>query len=112
MSFRSLLNQTVTIKRASYATGADGRQARTWAVLYRRVKCRFEALHSKETVIAYDKATTFANYFVHLEYLSGIKEGDRLYMDNGRTFDVKLVMNFDEANDIMKLAVMEVDRNA
>lgn len=111
MSFRSLLNNVVTIKRPTYTVGSDGRQTVTYAVLYRRVKCRFEALQGKETIISYDKKSVFANYFVHLEYLSGIKEGDRLYTDRGREFEVKLALNWDEANKLGKLAVLELGRN-
>lgn len=110
MSFESLLNNSVTIKTPSYTTDAmGGKSATTWTTLHRRVKCRFNTLGSKEQLIAYDKPNVFADYVVYLKYLSDIHEGDRIYLST-REFEIKLIQDWDEKNDMMKLAVLELGR--
>jgi len=45
-------------------------------------------------------------------YLSAVKEGDRLIKtDDSREFEVKLIQDWDEDRNYMKLAVLEVGRN-
>ena len=109
MSFRSLLDQTVDIKRKVQAADGQGGYTSTWSVIHKRVPCRFQALTSKEAMLTYDKAAVFANYFVHMEHLSDVAEGDRLYL-GARAFDVKLVQDWAEAGKHLKLAVLEIGR--
>ncbi len=118
MSFPSILNargggKTITIKRTSRTADGYGGYTTAETILYRRVKCRFNALGSEETTLTYNKQTVFANMYCFLEYRSGIKENDRLYLEDGsnRDFIVKLIMNWDEANNYLKLAVLEETRS-
>ena len=84
----------------------------TWAAIYFNITCRFNALPKREEIIAYNKTTVFANQYVYLMYLSAIKEGDRLIKtDDSREFEVKLIQDWDEDRNYMKLAVLEVGRN-
>jgi SPP1 family predicted phage head-tail adaptor len=110
MSLRLMFNNEISIKRPTYTTGEGGRQTVTWATIYRRIKCRFNALANKETIITYDKKTWFANFYIYLEYLSGIKEGDRVYTTDGGEYEIKLVQDWDKAKNYMKLAVAEIGR--
>jgi len=112
MSFRALLDPTCTIKREDISTVDEigGYSDTTYTVLYRRVPCRFETLTKKLEIIAYNKEAVFPDYYVYMEYWSGIKEGDILEKD-GRTFEIKLVENWSEAGKYMKLAVVELGRD-
>jgi SPP1 family predicted phage head-tail adaptor len=107
MSFRNLLNQSVTIQRRTDTTDDQGGYTNTWATLLRRVKCRFNALSSNEMAILYDKQKIIADFKVYLEYQSTIKEGDRILFGT-RTFDIKLVNDWDEVNKYQRLYVAEV----
>jgi head-tail adaptor len=109
MSFASLLNSTVNIQRETQTADGQGGYTSAWTVLHYRIKCRFQALGSKEAMLTYDKATVFANYFVFMEHLSDIAEGDRLYLGT-RAFDVKLIQDWDEVSKYLKLAVLEIGR--
>lgn len=109
MSFKSLLNSTVNIQRKTQAADGQGGYNPTWAVVHYRVKCRFQALTSKEAILTYDKAIVFANYYVHMEHISDIAEGDRLYLGT-RIFEVKLVQDYAEISKYLKLAVLEIGR--
>jgi SPP1 family predicted phage head-tail adaptor len=109
MSFRSLLNSKVNIKRKTQAADGQGGYTTTWAVVHYRVKCRFQALTSKEAMLSYDKAAVFANYYVHMEHISDVAEGDRLYLGT-RAFEVKMVIDYAEVGKYLKLAVLEIGR--
>jgi SPP1 family predicted phage head-tail adaptor len=109
MSYRSLLNSTIDIKRQTKVADGQGGYTSTWAVVHRNVPCRFNALASRETTLAYDKQKVFANYYVYLEHLGDVKEGDRIYLGT-RAFVVKLIVDWDELSDQMKLAVLEIAR--
>jgi len=109
MSFASLLNQTVDIKRRVQTADGQGGYTTAWSVIHRRVPCRFQALTSKEAMLIYDKAAVFANYYVHMEHLSDIAEEDRLYL-GARAFDIKLVQDYAEVGKYLKLAVLEIGR--
>ena len=108
MSYRALLDKTVTVKRETLTSDSQGGYTRTWTVVYRRVPCRFQSLLTRETTLAYDKQTTFANYLVYFEYLD-IQEGDRIFLDS-RQFTVKLIKDWDEQKNMMTVAAVEVDR--
>lgn len=109
MSFRSLLNNKVNIKRKTQVADGQGGYTTTWAVVHYRVKCRFQALTSKEAMLSYDKAAVFANYYVHMEHITDIAEGDRLYL-GVRIFEVKMVIDYAEVGKYLKLAVLEIGR--
>lgn len=109
MSFRSMLNSTVDIKRKTQTADGQGGYTTAWAVIHKRVPCRFQALASKEAILTYDKAAVFANYYIHMEHLSDIAEGDRVFLGT-RTFDVKMVVDYAEVGKYLKLAVIEIAR--
>lgn len=91
----------------------QGGYTRTWAILHRRLLCRFNAMKDNEIQILWDKQSVQANYAVYLKYVSGIKENYRLVkLDDSREFEVKLTMNWDEDNSMLKLACLEVARLA
>jgi hypothetical protein len=109
MSRDNLYNRTVNITRAVYtADELGGNSSKSYALVRSNVPCRFNSLFTKEMLWDYDKKTVFANYKVYLEYLDGLKEGDRLVLDDGSVYDVKLIIQWDMAKTYMELAVMEV----
>lgn len=108
MSYRSLLDKTATIKRETLTTDSQGGYTRSWATIYRRVPCRFQSLLDRDSTLAYDKETTFAQYYIYFEYID-IQEGDSIYLDS-RQFLVKLIKDFDEKHNMMTVAAVEVDR--
>ena len=118
MSIRSMLKTGK--QNATYCNILDmtdisddqGGYTSTDAVVYYDVLCRFNTLQTKESIIAYDKASTLADSLVFLEYLSGLKEGQRLKkLDDDREFTIKLIMDWDEDQNYMKLAVQEIERS-
>lgn len=110
MSIAALLNKMVDIKRSTpNPDGQGGSGNLTWATIYRRIPCRFNALTTNELAFIYDKQMVTANYVVYLEP-ADIRENDRLYLGS-RIFDVKLIMNWDESDKYMKIAVLEANRN-
>lgn len=108
MSYRALLDKTATITRETLTSDNQGGSTRTWTTVYRRIPCRFQSLLSRESTLAYDKETVFANYVIYFEAL-GIQEGDRIGLDS-RTFTVKLIKDWDEKRNMMTVAAVEVDR--
>lgn len=111
MSFRSLLDSTCDIKERSTTTDSmGGGGSPTWATLYRRVPCRFETLTKDLQIQAYNKKTVYPDYYVYMEYHSGIKEGMRLFKGS-REFEIKLVEDWSEQGKKMKLAVTEETRS-
>jgi head-tail adaptor len=109
MSFKSLLNTTVDIYRKTQTADGQGGYTAAWSTIHTSKKCRFQALTSKEAVLTYDKTIVFANYFVYMEHLINLAEGDRVYLGS-RTFDVKLIEDWDEVGKYLKLAVLEIGR--
>lgn len=108
MSYRSLLDKTCTIKRASAtADGLKGEGVVTWTTLKLRWPCRVQSLASNKVLVNYDKSTTFAERIVYIEYFAGIKEGDRLTVGT-LTLEIKMVIDWDEQARYTKLACVEV----
>ncbi len=110
MSFQSLLDSNVSIKRRGGTTDSlGGGGSITWNLIYSNVPCRFETLSHREAVFAYDKKTVYPDYYVYLEYRSGIKEGDCVFK-GGRKFEIKLIEDWSEQGKYMKLTVAELGR--
>ena len=111
MSFQALLDNTITIKRPTKVINdLGGEGSTTYAVLYTNVPCRFDSQTKKLEIIAYNKDAVFPDYFVYLEYRSGIREGDRLYLGS-REFEIKLIEDWSERGKYLMLAVVELGRN-
>ena len=111
MSFSGLLDSTITIKRPSKVIDdIGGESSTTNAILYTNVACRFETLTRKLEVIAYNKDAVYPDYYVYMEWRSGIKEGDRLYLGS-REFEIKLIEDWSEQGKYLMLAVVELGRN-
>jgi len=110
MSLRNLLNTTIDIKRRTDTAPASGAAGTTtWAALHSGVKCRFNALSSREANYLHDKLSVWANFYVFIEYLSDIREGDRVY--SGTTaYEIKMIQDWDRQNNYQKLAVVEIGR--
>lgn len=117
MSYRSMLTTGkkrktfVNITSEQLVEDGQGGFVRTWTTIYKRILARMNALTTKEMQVLYQKQDVNANYTVNLEYLSGIEEGQRLVkLDDSREFAIKLVMDWDEDRDMLKLACLEVER--
>lgn len=110
MSFRSLLNSTVSIYRKTDTADGQGGYTSAWASIHSSIKCRFNALTSREAMLTYDKTVVFANYVIYLEHISGLLEGDHIYLGT-RKFEIKLIQDWDEVGKYLKLAVLEIGRN-
>lgn len=112
MSFAGQLDKTVRIKHevAGAADGMGGHAAPTWTTLYKRVKAAIVLIPKKEQILEYDKDKVFAEFFIYLEYLSGIEEGHRVYWGS-RVYEIKLVLPWREKARFMKLACVEIGRN-
>jgi len=113
MSYRNLLDSTCAIKRETpgASDGMGGYGTPTLTTLHSNVPCRFETLTKKLEIIAYDKEAVYPDYYVYMEYKSGVQEGD-LVVKGSRSFKIKLVENWSEQDEYMKLAVVEHGRSA
>ena len=111
MSFTGHLDKTITISRevAGASDGMGGTAASTWAVIYVRVPAAIVIIDKREQIIQYDKKSVFADFYWYLEPLSAVREGNRISWD-GRTFEVKLKMAWQENARFMKLACVEISR--
>lgn len=111
MSFIALLDSTCSIRRETLGApdGQGGYATSTWNVLYPRLRCRFETLWKDEEIQAYDKKVVYPRYYLYLVYRSGIKEGDRVYLD-GRQFEIKLVENWSEQKRYLQIEMTEIER--
>ena len=117
MSIRSMLTtgkkgtSYISVKSEALTSDGQGGFSQTWTTTHRRIPCRFNAMTEKEIAYLWDQQAVQANYKVYMEYVSGIKENDRLVKQgDGREFDVKLVMDWDEDKTFLRLAVQEKDR--
>ena len=110
MSFFALLDSQVDIKRLSYITDPLGGQSTpVYSILHANVRCRFESLPKKLEIQAYDQSAIFPDYKVYLNAVSGIKEGDRIFLGS-KEFEIKLIENWSERGKYMTLHVSELDR--
>lgn len=112
MSFAGQLDKTVKIKSetAGTADGMGGYLPPTWTTLYKRVKAAIVLIPKGEQIFQYNKIDVFAEFFIYMEYLSGVKETQRVHWGN-RVFEIKLVLPWREKGRFMKLACVEVRRN-
>lgn len=111
MSFAGLLDTTVNIKKRS--PGGDtmgGGGTITYDFVYKRVPFRFESLDKREEMLAYDKKTTYPDYYGYCEYRSGIKEGQVIFHNSDR-FEIKLVQDWSKQKRMMRLSLTELTRN-
>ena len=108
MSFARLLNETVNVQRTTEVADGTGGFTTTTAFILRNIPCRFNALGTRDMIMAYDKPIVFADSLCFMEYQAAVHEGDMLIKcDDSRKFEVKLLMDWDEAKNYMKLAVRE-----
>jgi len=113
MSFPDLLDSHMNIKRGSGADdGHGGYSSTSYSVLYLNIPCRFEALDktTDQLRIVSGEQEIYPDFIVYCEFLSGIREMDRLY-HGSRTFDIKLIENWSLQDKYMRLFVVEVGRN-
>ncbi|KKL56161.1 hypothetical protein LCGC14_2248170 [marine sediment metagenome] len=109
MSFVALLDNTCNIIRQALVEDGQGGWTDSDVIIYRRIACRFETLTTRMQVMAYDKTMVFPDYYFYMEFLSGIREGDRIVFES-RKFEIKLIEDWSERKIYHKLAVTEVYR--
>jgi len=110
MSFSALLDNSMDIKRESLTADGMGGYTKAYAILYTNVRCRFETTSRKTEILALGgKADAYPDYYVYMEYRSGIKEGEHIIHDS-RTFEIKLVEDWSERGKYMRLSVVEPKR--
>ena len=111
MSFAGQLDKTVKIKDfvKGASDGMGGYLPSTWSTVYKRIKGALVLIPKKEQIIKYSKIDVFAEVFWYMEYLSGVKESQRVYWGS-RIWDLKLVLPWREKGRFMKLACVEVGR--
>ena len=111
MSFARQLDKTVSIE--DYTPGASddmgGNLPGSWSLVYKRIKGALVLIPKGEQILNYDKENVFAEVYWYLEYLSGVKESQRIHWQS-RYFDIKLVLPWQEKGRFMKLACVEVAR--
>ena len=111
MSFAGQLDKTVKIKdfTKGAANGMGGYLPSTWSTIYKRVKAAIVLIPKGEQIFQYDKSNVFAEFFWYMEYLSGVKETQRIYWGS-KVYEIKLVLPWREKGRFMKLACMQVGR--
>jgi len=111
MSFANLLDSTVDIKRIDTTSGdgMGGYDDDTYTTIYTNIACRFESRTKKAEIIAYGGSNTFPDYYIYLEYISGITEGDRIFLGS-QEFEIKLIEDWSEQNEYLMLSVVEIGR--
>jgi len=112
MSFQSLLDNKCDVKRPVVETTdpLGGYSDTSYDVLYLNVPCRFETTSRKLEILAYGgKSDIYPDYLLYLEYRSGIKESDHVFLDS-RVFEVKLVEDWSERGKYMRLSLVELER--
>lgn len=111
MSFEGLLDSFCDVKQETLGApdGAGGYGPSTWNIIYRRVPCCWETLTKKLEILAYDKTAAYPDFYVYMEFLSGINERCRLVKD-GKEYDIKLIEDTKLMGMYMKLAVTELKR--
>ena len=113
MSFSGLLDSLCDVKGEipGEKDGAGGYLPSTWTIIYRRVPCCWEtiSMQKKIEILAYDKMAVIPDFYVYMEFLSGINERCRL-IRNGKEFDIKLVEDTKLMGVYMKVAVAELKR--
>ena len=112
MSYEGQLDKTVSIQgyTAGAADGMGGYAAGSWAPIYKKVKAAIVIISVGEQILTYDKEAVFAECYWYLEYLSGIKEGQRVHWES-KVYDIKLVLPWQEKGRFLKLACVQVGRN-
>jgi len=115
MSFPALLDTAADILAETLTADGQGGFSGSGTyttVVYRRVPCRFENVSAKllEKSLLYAKQAIYPDYFVYMEYRSGIKEGHAIKKD-GRTWLVKLIHDWSEQNKIIWCEVVEKGRS-
>ena len=111
MSYEDHLDKTVKIKdfTKGLPNGMGGFLPSTWTAIYKRVKGALVLIPKGEQIIKYSKVDVFAEVYWYMEYLSGVKESQRVYWGS-RVYDIKLVLPWREKGRFMKLACVEVGR--
>jgi SPP1 family predicted phage head-tail adaptor len=111
VSFAGQLDKTVSIE--DYVTGASdgmgGYAAGSWVPIYKKVKAAIVIISRENQILAYDKENVFADVYWYLEYLSGVRESQRIHWGS-KIYDIKLVLPWEEKARFMKLACVEVGR--
>jgi len=111
MSFAGQLDKTVRIKDFTQGApdGMGGYLPSTWVTIYKRIKGARVPIPKGEQIIQYNKIDVFAEIFWYMEFLSAVKEGQRIYWGSIED-EVKLVLPWRYKGRFMKLVCVEVGR--
>ena len=111
MSFAGHLDKTVKIQHevAGGDDGMGGTLPSTWVTIHKRIKAAIVLIPKKEQIIQYDKIDVFAEFYIYMEHLSGVKETQRICWGT-RVYGIKLVLPWREKARFMKLACVEIGR--
>jgi len=114
MSFAGQLDKTIKIKEEGQGDpdGMGGFLPPTgdgWVTLYKRIKAAIVLIPKGKEIIQYSKVDVFAEFYWYMEYLSGVKESQRIYWGS-KVYDIKLVLPWREKGRFMKLACVQVGR--
>ena len=112
MSFAGQLDKTVKIKDSVKGDKDDmgGYGPSTWSTIYKQIKAAVVLIPKGKEIIQYSKVDVFAEFYWYMEYLSGVKETQRIYWGS-RVYEIKLVLPWREKGRFMKLACMELGRD-
>lgn len=112
MSFAGQLDKTIRIKDETIGgpDGMGGYNPAGWNTIYKRVKAAIVLIPKKEQIIKYDKIDVFAEFYIYMEYLSGVKETQRIHWGS-KVYEIKLVLPWREKGRFMKTACVEIGRN-
>jgi head-tail adaptor len=108
MSYARLLTHQVNVSRTTETADGMGGNVTAEAIVLRGIPCRFNAMSGDDLKIYADRLGTLAGFKVFMEGGRDIREGDLLIKcDDGRLFDVKLRMDWDEQKLYLTLICSE-----
>ena len=109
MSFRTLLDNTCTIRSKTLTSDGQGGFTETYTTLYTNIPCRFESKPRKLEILAMGGAKmVYPDFTIYIEARSNIRERDYVIF-KGRTFEIKLVEDWSERGKYMSLHVVEIE---
>jgi len=114
MSYAGHLDKTVKIKD-SVKGEPDGLGGYlppvgdAWVTIYKRIKAARVPIPKGEQIIQYNKIDVFAEIFWYMEFLSAVKEGQRICWGSIED-EVKLVLPWRYKGRFMKLVCVEIGR--
>lgn len=111
MSYSALLSDLCNITRTARTSDGVGGWTTSETTIYRRLACRFNAMGERQMEAYAQRLNTLAGYVVYMEAGPTILEGDIIVRaEDGRTFSVVLVKNYDEKDRFLTIICRETER--